>query len=310
MTDHFDHFWTRQGLWPVDDNRYTFILRAISNIARAMFGHEWNDADAFAMPLPLLPSDQSAASLDEVRNVARSVGASAAPPQFWPYETDRQSVESADWERARTEREALKTKAERWLELSQSVARELRHGNLRTGLRRLEGGAIEPGLAAEHWNFERYLIRFAKGQIDLGSPLRQELEGTDDIHSDDHRYQDYRWLFVENESLKVMIRKLQGGRNAGGIPKDARQQESECEKWIFEIIERSPTVRTMSRKELRKEAQIRWRGISARAVFRARTAAIVKVEARSASKGLNTSEGNGGEKVSGLCDAWRSGGSP
>jgi hypothetical protein len=127
--------------------------------------------------------------------------------------------------------------AERLQAVAVQIAAWLRAGELISALRPRLGGEIGQPLLPVLWQTENWGPRFYQGQMNLGDPFSSSL-----------RDSNQQWIFVSRTSLDHCL-----GRIASHT-KTTIAGETKCERWLIEMMNRSPNRRTKSKGALRTEA--------------------------------------------------------
>lgn len=245
-----DLIWDDKAIssWPIDFDRYIFIGRAVLKVGRALYGHEWTDADPIKHQerefyrKPRMTADEwwhdwhlmNAVLSEEERALLPKRTLSRRPPsgisaEIWAIATSRLKETRRSYQRY----EAVQSKLLDWF----------RSGVIHTGLREHRGGEIIEA-APTFWNGEDLAFRFDYGKVDENRPFDPIIDKPSDTLS---------WIFVDENSLDKSIPNF-------FPPKQAVEESprSELLKFAIRFNEKFPLHCFPTKKKLQEEINRAW----------------------------------------------------
>lgn len=268
--------------YPDDSNEWVFLLRACEKIGAAFYGSEWTGKERTTVIPELLP-DALDPAFGRAMLLADPDENAKLPAQWYDQPSRAVLVRAndllarrhpersrfaysgligamvpivftyAEWREAqaeaRTDYDAAMSARIRWLEVQQIVKKHCESGELRTYLRKVEGGDYSQALPRSWWRTENYFVRFITFMMHPVHPFVIDLPAVE-----------YQWIFVDAGALERIVVKL--GRKAGNLDSPTGVYESEymqCMRDVSAALKIS--VDNMPKKvSVEHEIPNHWRG--------------------------------------------------
>ena len=242
--DHYQ-FWRRDDLWPPALG-YVFLASVVQQIGKALFGDEWLESDPYA-ELYRDPRPGETYSLADRYELPTSSNPQGGRPL---------KLNPTDAERA-----ANRAAVERLETIRRYISDAGLTGKLVFGTRPVAGGAVVP-LPPIVWQSENIRWRFYFCKIDPLNPYGNAFDG-DGLH----------YLFITAESLKRFLEDVQRRAASEKAPSAHITGEAACEQWLTAEVKESPYRPSKPRDEYKREALLRFKGLSTNGFTRAWAAA-------------------------------------
>ena len=197
-------FWEDRPSWPHDAPGYVFAGRAVLLLGAKRFGSSWDDEAPqsqlkFELPATLsihTPLQSIVAGCEILRRIHEPYRArssygffgSGSGPDF----PTREEWAIAHAE-SKKEAEEAWSKFRPFAAVSYELAESAKQGKLKTALRPLQGGALEPQ-EWHFWNLESGWLRLDTCRVDTASPF-EYVRSNSGTH----------WIYVEEKSLDTLL---------------------------------------------------------------------------------------------------------
>lgn len=241
-------FWT-DGNWPIDFGAYRFLGRAVHDMGRAIFGHEWTENEpaseflgTFKRTPPFTRDDQWA----NWNLVTRLLPHDVTRPIHMATKIGHPPAIAGDlWTMASVELEKRNASWRRYETVRNELLKLFQLGKVQTATRRHEGGEIIR-IAQWHWNGEDLTYRFECGKMDSDNPFAPV---------EDYRSPSLDWIFVDADDLRSNLPSIFA---AAAKPRDAYQ--SELLRFVISFNdEHSDFVQSRTKKDVQTRLHQKWR---------------------------------------------------
>ncbi|TBE45422.1 hypothetical protein ELH02_14100 [Rhizobium ruizarguesonis] len=241
-------FWAEAN-WPIDFGSYRFLGRAVHDMGRALFGHEWTENEptseftgTFKRTPPFTRDDQWA----NWRLVERLVPNHFTDPIRRATRINRPPIPSSEvWTMASIELERRNAPRLRYETVRNELLKLFQSGKIQTATRRHEGGEISK-IARWHWNSEDLIYRFECGKMDPHNPFAPV---------EDYTSPSLDWIFVDAEDLRSNLPSI-----FAAAAKPRGPYQSDILRFVISFNdEHSGFVRSSNKKDVQNRLFEEWR---------------------------------------------------
>lgn len=173
--------------WPDDSPTHVFLARVVLFVGEGIFGAQWTGEEpALELITPLPEQYHASIGQDDLLRACRALydycpayrDACSPADEYtlhWPMPNQEQWMFAVKlFKEAAEERRA---DFGRFIDVSQRLSHDFKHGFIQTALRPFGGGAERPQ-ERTFWNTEAMWPRFCTCQVDAGDPFKAELVAT------------------------------------------------------------------------------------------------------------------------------------